>query len=224
MRLRTTFPTHTRVGTRCTHTQPVTSQHTRAQRVDITPPGARPGDNGLGKSNSHYVCPPTHKHKSHTLFPSNCPGLSASTPSSLALPLPSPLPVPSFGGPSVSPVQLALVINRQTRQAGRGPGPTGPWGQRDTAPSICSLSTELEGGGVFKHGTHGNVCVQMCVPTRSAILMGDERRHKDKEEDILQVLTFAFSIRRGLQRPNHPLFDSKYLSKANNSIELQNEL
>ena len=50
------------------------------------------------------------------------------------------------------------------------------------------------------------MCVRMCAPTRSAILMGAERRHKDKEEDILQVLSFPFSIRRGLQRPNHPLF------------------
>lgn len=59
-------PTHTQAETRRTHTRPVTSRHTRVQRVDITPPGARPGDNGLGKSNSQYVCPPTHKHTLQT--------------------------------------------------------------------------------------------------------------------------------------------------------------
>lgn len=91
------------------------------QRVDTPPPGARPGDNGLGKSNSHYVCPRTY---TYTLLPSNCPGLSANPPTLTPASPPFPFPVPSFRGPSVSPVLLALVINRQMRQAGRGP--TGP--------------------------------------------------------------------------------------------------
>lgn len=51
-RLQTT-PRHTRLQRGATHTpQPVTSQHAGVQRGDIKPPGARPSDNGLGKSDS----------------------------------------------------------------------------------------------------------------------------------------------------------------------------
>lgn len=34
-------------------------------------------------------------------------------------------------------------------------------------------------GGVFKDDTHGNVCVQTCVPSPCTVLMRTKRHHED---------------------------------------------
>lgn len=56
-------------------------------------------------------------------------------------------------------------------------------------------------GRVFKQDTHGSACVQMCVPTCTAILMWAEKRNKDKEqdEDVVQVLTSEASLGLGIR-------------------------
>lgn len=119
-------------------------------------------------------------YKSHTMsllfthsdtILSNCPEWSAAPPASFHK---HPLIFPLFN-PACSQLRGAI---RQPCPVGSG-HKTVRWGRRarasapsppqdrDTAPSICCLSTELEGGrkdvcvGVFQRSTRGNVCLHV---------------------------------------------------------------
>lgn len=148
MRLQTTLQrTHAPRKAPHVHTQPVTSRHARVQHVDITPPGARPGDNGLGKSNSPHVCS-KHTHS----FP-------VITQDRVRQPLPHRLQ-----GPIRQPCPVGSGHKRADKAGGQGPRSNGPL--RTKRHSTQHMLPKYRAGGRRECSNRApmGMCVLECCP------------------------------------------------------------